>query len=370
MKMLTRPTLLATFNAILLLPLSQHVGAASEAPKKDTNPPCTVQSVTTGAFFDLGTISLSPPELKDGRKVHKNDRDASWEARGHDYGTNFTINICAPVIESVADVVGVEKARWQNVSAYYEQKGKVYSIGEQNSEPIFRGKRLVLNYTNGSPCPSTDASSLNSRFYTDYNDDDDDDDYAAAQNYNRKTVATNAASDSKSTRRKSTIMSFLCDREAPASQATVSFVGTMDSCTYFFEVRSFAACGGVAAAPEGGLGPAGVFGVIALIAVFVYLLGGCAYQRSVMHQRGWRQCPNYSMWSDLLGFFKDFVIIILSSLTRCFTRKGSSRAYSRVNGQNGLIGAVGGRRGSDRGGRGDVDAENRLIDQLDEEWND
>jgi hypothetical protein len=42
----------------------------------------------------------------------------------------------------------------------------------------------------------------------------------------------------------------------------------------------------------------------ALIAIFVYLLGGCAYQRSVMHQRGWRQCPNYSMWSDLLGVFK------------------------------------------------------------------
>jgi cation-dependent mannose-6-phosphate receptor len=57
-------------------------------------------------------------------------------------------------------------------------------------------------------------------------------------------------------------MSFLCDREAPNAQAIVSFVGSMDSCTYFFEVRSAAACGGVAMAPEGGLGPGGVFGVM------------------------------------------------------------------------------------------------------------
>uniref|UniRef100_A0A093VE39 Autophagy-related protein 27 n=1 Tax=Talaromyces marneffei PM1 TaxID=1077442 RepID=A0A093VE39_TALMA len=344
MKMLTRPTLLATFNTLLLLPFSHTIEAASNTPKKDAHPPCTVQSLTTGAFFDLSTISLSPPELKDGRKVHKTDRDGSWEARGHDYGTNFTINICAPVIENVGDVVGVEKSRWQNISAYYERKGKVYSLG---------------------------SDTLNSRYYL--GDEEDDGEHATVQTYkNRKAVSTTAASDSKTTRRKSTIMSFLCDREAAPSQATVSFVGTMDSCTYFFEVRTFAACGGVAAAPEGGLGPAGIFGVIALIAIFVYLLGGCAYQRSVMHQRGWRQCPNYSMWSELLGFFKDFAIIIFSSLTRCFTGKGSpsSAGYSRANGQNGLIGAIGGRRGGDRGGRGDVDAENRLIDQLDEEWND
>lgn len=57
-------------------------------------------------------------------------------------------------------------------------------------------------------------------------------------------------------------MSFLCDREALNAQATLSFVGSMDSCTYFFEVRSSAACGGIAMAPEGGLGPAGVFGVM------------------------------------------------------------------------------------------------------------
>ena len=78
-----------------------------------------------------------------------------------------------------------------------------------------------MNYTNGSPCPG-DSGSLT----------------------------------------KSTIMSFLCDRDAPASQATISFVGTMDSCTYFFEVRTSAACGAASAPNNQGLGPAGVFGVM------------------------------------------------------------------------------------------------------------
>lgn len=38
-------------------------------------------------------------------------------------------------------------------------------------------------------------------------------------------------------------------------------------------------------------------------------------------------------------------------------------------GRGGFIGAIGG-RGVGHGGRRDVDAENRLIDQLDEEWDD
>lgn len=87
-------------------------------------------------------------------------------------------------------------------------------------EPIFRGRKLVLNYTDGSPCPDE--------------------------------VHT-----------KSTLMSFLCDRDALAYQPIVSFVGTMDSCTYNFEIRSSAACGGMSSGHDAeGLGPAGVFGVM------------------------------------------------------------------------------------------------------------
>ncbi|GLI78096.1 cation-independent mannose-6-phosphate receptor CI-MPR [Penicillium ochrochloron] len=303
--------------------------------------PCVARSPTSGLYFDLSAISLSPPELKNGKKVEKDARDESWHAKGHDYPANFTVNICAPVIEEVKDVVGVESSRWKNVSAYYEQAGKIYSIGEQASEPFFRGRKLVLNYTNGSPCPGDWST----------------------------------ASKNSSVRTKSTIMSFLCDRDAPANTATPSFVGTMDSCTYFFEVRSSAACGGIAVDPNaGGLGPGGVFGVIMLIAVAAYMIGGCAYQRTVMHQRGWRQCPNFSLWAGMFDFIKDMFVILFSSLGRCLRlkRSPSNGGYVRADGdgRGGFIGAIGGRGVGNHGGRRDVDAENRLIDQLDEEWDD
>ena len=233
---------------LLFLSATSFTPVASASDSSDTHISCVARSPTTGLYYDLNAISLTPPESKDGAKIHKGDRDESWQARGHDYGTNFTINICSPVIEDVEDVEGVEKSRWKNVSAYYEKSGKVYSIGcvlrrititnvfentnkiwhrQQASDPFFRGRKLVLNYTDGSPCPA-----------------------ASSDRYSNP-------------RTKSTIMSFLCDRDAHASQTAVSFVGTMDECTYFFEVRSSVACGGMAPGPDGqGLGPGGVFGVM------------------------------------------------------------------------------------------------------------
>lgn len=72
---------------------------------------------------------------------------------------------------------------------------------------------------------------------------------------------------------------------------------------------------------------------------------------------------------------QDMFVIIFSSLGNLFRCKGSpaGNGYTRAdsNGRGGFIGAIGGRGG--QGGRGqgrDVDAENRLIDQLDEEWDD
>lgn len=105
-------------------------------------------------------------------------------------------------------------------------------------------------------------------------------------------------------RRKSTTISFLCDRDPGAPPAAASFVGTTpDECAYFFEVRSQAACGG-AEPVEQLVGPGGVFGIIVLITVMVYFIGGCVYQRAVLHARGWRQLPNYSMWAGIGNFFK------------------------------------------------------------------
>lgn len=105
-------------------------------------------------------------------------------------------------------------------------------------------------------------------------------------------------------RRKSTTISFLCERDPLAAQAAASFVAASpDECSYFFEVRSSAACGAPEPA-EQGVGPGGVFGVILLIAVVVYFIGGVIYQRNVRNARGWRQLPNYSLWAGIGGFIQ------------------------------------------------------------------
>ena len=67
------------------------------------------------------------------------------------------------------------------------------------------------------------------------------------------------------TRRKSTVISFLCERDSLVSKVHLSFVGaSQDECTYFFEAKSIAACGGVNETQQS-LGPGGVFGVMYVI---------------------------------------------------------------------------------------------------------
>lgn len=109
--------------------LSTILGLSNADSSLNDDAPCVARSPTSGLFFDISAISLSPPEMKGGKKLLKDARDDSWHAKGHDYPANFTINICAPVIENMTDVVGVDSSRWKNVSAYYEQDNKVYSIG-------------------------------------------------------------------------------------------------------------------------------------------------------------------------------------------------------------------------------------------------
>ncbi len=67
------------------------------------------------------------------------------------------------------------------------------------------------------------------------------------------------------------------------------------------------------------MGPGGVFGVIIVIALLAYLVGGCAYQRIVMRQRGWKQCPNYGVWSGIAAFVK------VSFCSCCSGREGRGR---------------------------------------------
>ncbi|MCJ1386563.1 Cation-independent mannose-6-phosphate receptor CI-MPR [Xylographa soralifera] len=313
----------------------------SSAQAADSKPlkPCTITS-KSGLTFDLNTIAVQP--LHDGKKAHKSDREDSWHASGYDYGSNFTLNFCAPVIEELEKVVGVDEHLWRNVSAFYTRRGKTYSIGQTSTAPVLRGRKLVLNYTGGSPCESSTTRRPIDLLDTAKNSDDDEEDDPRPPKGGTKTV-----------RRKSTIISLLCDREITV-KATVAFVGASeDECTYFFESRSAAACGGVSEEQQA-VGPAGVFGIIALIAAAVYLVGGVAYQRTVMHQRGWKQLPNYSMWASMASF--DMLIILTSSCARLLpSRKGYNQLPTHT--------ARG--RGATR-----AEDENRLIDQLDEEWDD
>ncbi len=141
-----------------------------------------------------------------------------------------------------------------------------------------RGRRLVLQYTNGSPC-----------------------DIEKKRSSSELEVEKSADSD---VRRKSTIISFHCDKDPLATQASATFVGTdPDECSYHFEVLSRAAC--ITAEPaKQSVGPGAVFAIIGVIAIMVYFLGGVFYQRNVAHARGWRQLPNYSMWAGIGSFIK------------------------------------------------------------------
>lgn len=110
-----------------VVPALLHLYFSSTLAAESQQQPCTITSPSNGGYYDLNTITVQP--VKDHKKAHKDDRRESWHARGYDYGTNFTLNFCAPVIETLEDVVGIESGLWANVSAFYELNGKTYSIG-------------------------------------------------------------------------------------------------------------------------------------------------------------------------------------------------------------------------------------------------
>jgi cation-dependent mannose-6-phosphate receptor len=117
-------------NRLLYYSLSFYLCLTSRtalAASKDTKAPepCTIRSPTSHAFFDLNPLHIEDPTLSKA----KNPRDHGWNTTGWGLNYNFTMNFCGPVIEDLDEVVGVEKGLWGNVSAYYKQGGKVYSIG-------------------------------------------------------------------------------------------------------------------------------------------------------------------------------------------------------------------------------------------------
>lgn len=122
-------SLLSAFCAAVLLPFLSLADSADgdKKAKEPTPKPCTIRSPTSGHFFDLNPISVRLPDSKDKKKADESLE--SWHAKGYDYGTNFTLNFCAPVVEELDDVEGLDRNLWRNVSAYYRDGRRTYSIG-------------------------------------------------------------------------------------------------------------------------------------------------------------------------------------------------------------------------------------------------
>lgn len=164
-----------------------------------------------------------------------------------------------------------------------------------------RGRKLVLQYTGGSPCGESserrrDATSVSDMTAREALDSDEG-------YYDYTHEYEEAKEPDTATRRKSTTISFLCDRDPGTTQAAIAFVGTdPDECAYFFEARSIHACAQAEPHKPGSVGPGSIFGLILLITLMVYVLGGVFYNRTVTHARGWRQLPNFSLWAGIWSF--------------------------------------------------------------------
>lgn len=109
---------------LLAIAISTRVQAAADDKPKPMDP-CTVAS--SGAFYDLRSLSITPPAEE--KKSSKNEKKESWRAKGYDYKSNFTLNICAPVVEKLDTIVGIDKDHRANVSAFYEFGSETYSLG-------------------------------------------------------------------------------------------------------------------------------------------------------------------------------------------------------------------------------------------------
>lgn len=281
----SRHTLFALFTAFASITALTSAATPSDS-KEPLQDPCTIHSALSGSFYDVRPLMLTDTGTKTQAATNE-----SYHARGYDYGANFSINICGPVVEDLKNVDGIQRSRVANISAFYRDPNDdtVYSLGETNHNLTIRGRKLLLNYTNGSPCPELDE----------YGDP-----IESKALHERELLDGDTGKTKRAVRRRSTILSFICDTSpALSTSPRISFLAAPDHCSYIFEVRSRFACAGATPSHEKGtLGPAGVFAMILGIGVMAYLIGGIVYQRNVMHQRGWRQLPNYSLWSGIFSF--------------------------------------------------------------------
>src|SRR5215471_9296695 len=89
----------------------------TDKPKKEPDPDCTATNPSNGEFFDLRPLIRCESQKYWLLSRHSLTNRSDWPINGRDYGHNFTLNICEPVLSDYSDVIGVEDRT--NVSAYY-----------------------------------------------------------------------------------------------------------------------------------------------------------------------------------------------------------------------------------------------------------
>ncbi|CAI5757937.1 unnamed protein product [Candida verbasci] len=159
--------------------------------------PCTVYNPISKGYIDLSGLS----------SISNEGKALPFNAKGYDSGKNYTLGICSNPFKQHHDNLNEiqDNVNQSLIGGFYiNDQHKYVSIGEFSTTPKFRGRKLTLTYENGSYCENT------------------------LDSFGKKL-------------RKSTILSFTCDREISA-KAQISFIGQINECSYFFEVRSHMAC--------------------------------------------------------------------------------------------------------------------------------
>lgn len=195
--------------------------------EKQTLEPCTIVNPLTNQFYDLRPLS----------SLGNDGEVQTWNSKGFDYGKNFSIGICSTPMRQLKALKESDFVDTHNkslVGGYYtDREGKKVSIGEYSTELKFRGLNLVLEYSNGDRCEESPNLF------------------------------------------KSTLLTFRCDREM-MSKARVNFLGSLNNCSYLFEVRTVHAC--ATANDENDNAIWGIFLLILCSAVGVYLFAGVMYR--------------------------------------------------------------------------------------------
>lgn len=162
------------------------------------SPPCTIVNPLTNQFFDLRPLGSLGAE----------GETQSWNAKGFDYGRNFSLGVCSTPLRQLTNLNLNDFESINNksaIGAFYSRKdGSKVSIGQVSTDLKFRGKKLIVEYENGDICHELFDKNGNSL-------------------------------------KKTTLISFTCDREM-MSKAKAIYVGSFNDCSYHFEIRTIHAC--------------------------------------------------------------------------------------------------------------------------------